>query len=312
MHESIRIVFAGTPDFAVPALRALTETPHELVAVYTQPDRPRGRGRKLAASPVKQAARELAIPIEQPATLKSTEAVARLAGYAADLMVVVAYGLLLPEPVLLQPRLGCWNLHPSLLPRWRGAAPIQRTLMAGDTETGVCLMQMDAGLDTGAVLACERLAVQATDTAGSLQQSLAEIGAQLLKTALIELSHGELPVPVVQNESSASYAKKLTSDEAGLDWREPAVVLARNIRAMNPAPGARALLAGEKVKLWQADSLAGKGRPGAIVQAGREGIIVGTGDGLLRVINLQRPGKRALSAAEYLNGRPDLKTSERS
>ena len=301
---SLRIVFAGTPEFAVPSLRAAAQR-NEVVAVYTQPDRPAGRGRGLQPSPVKREALGRGIPVLQPDTLKSALAADALRALQPDLLVVVAYGLILPKAILAIPRQGCWNVHASLLPRWRGAAPIQRAIEAGDRETGVCLMQMEAGLDTGPVLLSQTLAIGDSETGGQLHDRLAALGAQTLADGLGLLRAGMRPVPQPQAESGVTYARKLDKAEARLDWAQPADVLARKVRAFNPWPMADALLAGERVRVHGAVAIdaAPAAVPGRILAAGRDGIDVACGEGALRIRVLQREGGRAITAADYLNAR---------
>ncbi|HZV24602.1 MAG TPA: methionyl-tRNA formyltransferase [Luteimonas sp.] len=300
----MRIVFAGTPDFAVPSLRAAAQR-NEVVAVYTQPDRPAGRGRGLQLSPVKREALVRGIPVLQPESLKSALAGDALRALQPDLLVVVAYGLILPKAVLAIPRHGCWNVHASLLPRWRGAAPIQRAIEAGDRETGVCLMQMEAGLDTGPVLLSQRLAIGEEDTGGQLHDRLAALGAQTLADGLGLLRAGMRPVPQPQPDAGVTYARKLDKAEARLDWTQPAAQLARKVRAFNPWPMADALLAGERVRVHGAVAIdaAPAAVPGRILAAGRDGIDVACGEGALRIRVLQREGGRAITAADYLNAR---------
>src|SRR5690606_639287 len=301
----MRIVFAGTPEFAVPSLRAAARKA-EIVAVYTQPDRPAGRGRGMQASPVKLAALELGFPVLQPETLKSELSRDALRALKPDLMVVVAYGLLLPQAILDIPEHGCWNVHASLLPRWRGAAPIQRAIEAGDTETGVSLMQMEKGLDTGPVLLSQRLSIGPAETAGELHDRLAELGAQTLGDGLGLLRAGMKPVARPQPDAGATYARKLEKSEARLDWSQPAPVLARKVRAFHPWPVAEAALAGERVRIHAAEAVdvAHDAAPGSVLQASRAGIDVACGEGALRITRLQREGGRALAAADYLNARP--------
>ena len=300
----MRIVFAGTPDFAVPSLRAAAQR-SEVVAVYTQPDRPAGRGRELQLSPVKREALVRGIPVLQPESLKGALAGDALRALQPDLLVVVAYGLILPKAILAIPRMGCWNVHASLLPRWRGAAPIQRAIEAGDHDTGVCLMQMEAGLDTGPVLLSQRLAIGPEETGGQLHDRLAALGAQTLADGLGLLRAGMRPVPQPQSDSGVTYARKLDKAEARLDWTQPAAQLARKVRAFNPWPMADALLAGERVRVHGAVAIdaGAAGAPGRVLAAGRDGIDVACGEGALRIRVLQREGGRAITAADYLNAR---------
>ena len=303
----MRIVFAGTPDFAVPCLRAAAAR-NEVVAVYTQPDRPAGRGRGLTPSPVKREAIARGIPVLQPENFKAQVSRDALAALQPDVMVVVAYGLILPQSVLDIPAHGCWNVHASLLPRWRGAAPIQRAIQAGDTETGVCLMQMERGLDTGPVLLSQSVPVGEGDTGGQLHDRLAELGAQVLSDGLGLLRAGILPVARAQPDEGATYAHKLDKAEARLDWTQPAVALARTVRAFNPWPMAEVQLAGERVRIHGAVALPldHRAAPGTVLLAGRDGIDVACGEGALRIRVLQREGGRAITAADYLNARREL------
>ena len=304
---SLRIVFAGTPAFAVPCLRVAAKY-GEVVGVYTQPDRPAGRGRVLTPSPVKLEALKLGVPVLQPETLRTREAREQLRALQPDLMVVVAYGLLLPPRVLEIPRHGCWNVHASLLPRWRGAAPIQRAIQAGDTETGVCLMQMEQGLDTGPVLLSLATPIDPQDTGGQLHDRLSELGAQVLADGLGLLRAGIRPVPRPQPEQGVVYAHKLDKHEARLDWALPASTLANTVRAFNPWPVAEAVLGGERVRIHAAVALplAHSAAPGTVLVAGRDGIDVACGEGALRIRTLQREGGKAITAADYLNARRDL------
>jgi len=303
----LRIVFAGTPEFAAQSLHALVHSPHEVCAVYTQPDRPAGRGRKLTASPVKQLAREHGIPVEQPSSLKSTEVQTTLADWGADVMVVAAYGLILPQAVLTIPRLGCVNIHASLLPRWRGAAPIQRAILAGDEETGVTIMQMDEGLDTGPMLYRLTCPITAQDTGGSIHDQLAELGAQAILVALDQLASGSAE-PEAQYEGAATYAPKLSKQEAVLDWNNSAQALWHRVRAFNPWPVAQSQLDSRVVRVWQAQPLActSTADPGEIIAVGREGIDVRCADGALRLTTLQVAGGKPLPADQFLNGHPNL------
>ena len=302
MSPALKIIYAGTPEFAAVALQALLDSPHQVCAVYTQPDRPAGRGRKLTASPVKQLAEQQHIPVFQPESLKSPEEQARLAALDADLMVVAAYGLLLPAEVLATPRLGCLNIHASLLPRWRGAAPIQRAIQAGDSETGITIMQMDVGLDTGAMLHKLTTPIQPEDNAQTLHDRLAKLGAQALLETLDRLQAGDIH-PEAQDEDQACYAKKLSKAEAWIDWQLPASQLARQIAAFNPWPVAQTRLAEQVLRIWQAEALTAstKARPGELISADKEGIIVACGEGQLRLQRLQLPGGKPVSAAEFLN-----------
>ncbi len=300
----MNIVFAGTPAFAVPSLEALLAAGHSVRAVLTQPDRPAGRGRRPTESPVKRLARERGIPVLQPPTLRGETAA--LGEYAPDVMVVIAYGLLLPREILALPRHGCLNVHASLLPRWRGAAPIARALEAGDSETGISIMQMGEGLDTGPVLLTARTPILPTDTAASLHDRLSALGAETLLEALARLERGEL-VAQPQDEARACYARKLDKREALLDWELPAEVLHRKIRAFNPAPVAYTYWRGKRLRLWEVgplDSPSAEVRalPGTVVAADAGGIRIATGAGVLTVTRLQPEGGRRLGAAEFLNG----------
>lgn len=310
MPGPLRAVFAGTPEFAVPCLEACRIGGIDLAAVYTQPDRRAGRGRKLLSSPVKQAAQDAGIAVEQPNTLKTAETQARLAALAPDLLIVVAYGQILPQAVLDTPRLGCWNVHASLLPRWRGAAPIQRAIAAGDSETGVCLMRMEAGLDTGPVLLQKRTPISGEDTGGSLHDRLARLGAEVLGEGLHRMLQGETLAATPQPGSGATYAHKLGKAEAALDPTASASELERTIRAFDPWPGATLDLGGERIRIWRAEALeyAAPAAPGSIVAAGADGIDVACATGVLRIHELQRPGARRIHAADYLNAHPGLRT----
>jgi len=305
----LRILFAGTPEFSVPCLEACRASGAQVVAVYTQPDRPAGRGRKLAPSPVKQAALAAGLPVEQPDTLKSAEAQATLAAYAPDLMVVVAYGLILPRKVLAIPRLGCWNVHASLLPRWRGAAPIQRAILAGDAESGVDLMRMEAGLDTGPVLLEKRTPIGPDETGGSLHDRLSMLGAEVLAEGLRRTLAGDTLISTPQPDEGVTYAHKLDKAEARLDFTRPAIELERTVRAFDPWPVAEGEIAGEPVRIWAARAIERRhdAPTGSVLAAGREGIELACGEGALRVTALQRPGGKRISAADYLNARPELR-----
>ena len=300
----MRIVFAGTPEFAARALEALLEAGHDIALVLTQPDRPAGRGMKLNPTPVKQLALSRGLPLRQPARLREPGEQEALRTVGADVMVVAAYGLILPQAVLDIPRLGCLNIHASLLPRWRGAAPIQRALLAGDAETGITIMQMDASLDTGDILLIERLAIAPEETAGTLHDKLAVLGARAIVHALGLLAAGSLPRRP-QGEAGATYAPKISREEAALDWSRDAVDLERAVRAFNPAPGAHAELEGTPVKVWQASAVADRvGAPGEVLATGRDGILVACGREALRLETLQRAGGKRLGAAAFLAGFP--------
>ena len=299
----MRLIFAGTAEFAAHALRALLHTGHDVALVLTQPDRPAGRGLRLGPSAIKVLAQEHGVDVYQPASLKDEAALTRLGSLGADAMVVAAYGLILPGPVLAIPRLGAINIHASLLPRWRGAAPIQRAILAGDALTGISIMQMDRGLDTGPLLATESIAIAAEDTSASLHDKLAELGARLIVTALAQLERGQLRAEP-QAAAGASYAAKITKAEAGIDWSEAAAVIERKLRAFNPLPGATAMTRGVGLKIWRARVSPAEGVPGTILDAGANGIIVACGSGSLCVLELQRAGGRKLAAAQFLAGFP--------
>ncbi len=303
-ESGLAVVFAGTPAFALDSLEAIAASRHRVRAVFTQPDRPRGRGRALAPSPVKERALELGLPVHQPATLKDEGAAAALAALAPDVMVVVAYGLLLPPAILAVPRLGCLNVHASLLPRWRGAAPVARAILAGDERTGVCVMRMEAGLDTGAVMLRREVVIDARETAGQLEERLAREGGTAIVDALDALAAGQAKFEP-QDESRATYAAKLTKAEARLDWREPAGQLARRVRAFNPRPVAETTLDGAQLRILEAEAVpAGHGPvPGTIVGADAAGIAVMTGAGVLRLLRVPLPGRRVVAAAELVNAR---------
>jgi len=298
----MKLLFAGTPEFSVPALQALLDSGHDVVAVYTQPDRPAGRGRRQQTGPVKQLAMQHGIPVCQPQRLRTEAVQQQLASWQAELMIVVAYGLILPVAVLAIPRLGCVNVHASLLPRWRGAAPIQRAILAGDTDTGVCLMQMDAGLDTGPVLASTTCAIRADDTGSRLHDRLAGLGAGLLAQNLDALQGGEL-VGTVQDEAQASYAGKLVKSEARIDWHAAATDIANRVRAFNAWPVAETRLHGRQLRIWEASALAGTAAepPGTVLSATGSGIEVACGQDRLLLHQLQLPGARVIAAADFVN-----------
>lgn len=301
----LRIVFAGTPDFAAASLDALLDTDHRIEAVLTQPDRPAGRNRKPRPSPVKGRALEAGLPVWQPESLRDDDFQARLRELAPDVMVVVAYGLIVPQAVLDIPRYGCINVHGSLLPRWRGAAPIQRAIIAGDRITGVTIMRMEAGLDTGPMLHSQETAITPDDTGGSLHDRLADMGARALVGVLEDLP-GHLEWARPQPAEGVTYAHKLTKDEARLDWRGPADELARRIRAFNPWPVAWTPLNGKPLRLWLARPEPGTGTPGEVLAADDRGLLVAAGDGAVRLTRLQLPGGKAMAAADLLRGHPGL------
>ncbi|MNU48547.1 Methionyl-tRNA formyltransferase [compost metagenome] len=304
--NKLKLIFAGTPDFAARHLAALLSSDHEVVAVYTQPDKPAGRGQKLTASPVKELALAHALPVYQPASLRNEEAQAELAALGADLMVVVAYGLILPKAVLDTPRLGCLNVHGSLLPRWRGAAPIQRAIWAGDAETGVTIMQMDVGLDTGAMIRKVSCTIASDETSASLYDKLAELGPQALVDTLDAMAAGDTTAEA-QDDALANYAQKLSKEEARIDWSMEAVAIERCIRAFNPWPISWFEVADQTIKVWQAEVIdSDHGQPvGTLLKADKQGIDVATGKGVLRLLTLQPPGKKAMSVPDLLNSRRD-------
>jgi methionyl-tRNA formyltransferase len=312
----LRVAFAGTPEFALPALEALLER-HRIVGVLTQPDRPRGRGRRIEPGPVKRAALERGLPLAQPETLATEEARTPLEAWDPDALVVVAYGLILPREVLALPPLGCLNIHASLLPRWRGAAPIERAILAGDAETGVTIMQMDSGLDTGPVLLRRRLTISSSHTAGTLRDELSRLGAAALLEALEGLAHGTLK-PAPQPAEGVSYAAKIAKSEAWIDWRRDALDIERQIRAFNPWPVAETALDGEPLRIFRGRAerageelklasnerhiLAKIPEPGSIVAVLDDFVLVQCGQGRLRVLEVQRPGRRRVSARDYAHG----------
>ena len=304
--NKLKLIFAGTPDFAARHLAALLSSGHEVVAVYTQPDKPAGRGQKLTASPVKELALAHDLPVYQPASLRNEAAQAELAALGADLMVVVAYGLILPKAVLDTPRLGCINVHGSLLPRWRGAAPIQRSIWAGDAETGVTIMQMDVGLDTGAMIRKVTCPIASDETSASLYDKLAGLGPQALVDTLDAMAAGDTAAEP-QDDALANYAEKLSKEEARIDWSMDAVAIERCIRAFNPWPISWFDVAGQTVKVWQAEVLpqAHGQAAGTLLKADKQGIEVATGQGVLRLLTLQPPGKKAMSVSDLLNSRRD-------
>ena len=304
---ALRILFAGTPEFAALHLQALINSEHEVIGVYTQPDRPAGRGKKLQPSPVKQVALDNGLPVYQPLNFKDAADVEQLKSLNADVMVVVAYGLILPQSVLDAPKYGCLNVHASLLPRWRGAAPIQRCIEAGDKLTGITIMQMDKGLDTGAMLSKVTTGILSDDTGGSLHDRLAELGPPALLATLAQVEAGTLQ-PEKQNDALANYAHKLLKEEALIDWQQPADEIALRVRAFNPFPMAYTLLGDERIRVLMAEALEQTTAllPGTIIRAGAEGLDVACGDGVLRIPQVQLPGKKAMRVADVINGQPQL------
>ncbi|MCY0965280.1 methionyl-tRNA formyltransferase [Parathalassolituus penaei] len=304
---ALRIVFAGTPEFAAIHLQALVNSEHEIVGVYSQPDRPANRGKKLQASPVKEVALAHNLPVFQPLNFRNDEDVATLASLNADVMIVVAYGLILPQRVLDTPKFGCLNVHGSLLPRWRGAAPIQRCIEAGDKVTGITIMQMNAGLDTGDMLSKVTTGIMADDNGGTLHDRLASMGPAALLDTLKQLEAGQLQ-PEVQNDALANYAHKLSKEEALINWADDAAVLERRIRAFNPFPVAYTLLGDERVRVLNATISDEHSRalPGTIVAVSPQGIDVACGDGVLRLQQIQLAGKKAMQVADVINGQPHL------
>ncbi|MBT0725686.1 methionyl-tRNA formyltransferase [Rosenbergiella sp. S61] len=306
MSDSLKIIFAGTPDFAAKHLEVLLNSPYQVVGVFTQPDRPAGRGKKLMPSPVKVLAEAHGLPVFQPESLRNVEQQQLVAELNADVMVVVAYGLILPAKVLDMPRFGCLNVHGSLLPAWRGAAPIQRALWAGDQVTGITIMQMDVGLDTGDMLLKVSCPIMPEDTSASLYDKLAELGPQALLDSLNRLSQGQL-VPEVQDDTLATYAHKLSKEEARLDWKLPAVTLERCIRAFNPWPFSYFVVSEQNIKVWRASVVSSEESsiPGTIVAAEKSGIKVATSEGILNLEIMQPAGKKPMPAQDLLNSRQE-------
>ena len=313
MPASLRVAFAGTPEFAAVALHAIHAAGYEIPLVLTQPDRPAGRGMKLTPSPVKQLALDIGAPVAQPRSLRldgrfaeeARAGEAALRAAAADVLVVAAYGLILPEWVLALPRLGCLNIHGSLLPRWRGAAPIHRAIEAGDLETGITIMQMDAGLDTGAMLATEREPIGPDDTTGRLHDRLAALGARMIVRALDDAANAAL-VPVAQPEAGVSYAHKIAKTEGAIDWSQPALAIERRVRAFDPFPGATFVAGGEAIKLWRArvDRADAQAAPGTVIAADAQSLVVACGEGALALVDVQRPGGKRQPVANWLQGHP--------
>ena len=308
MQTPLRVVFAGTPQFAASHLNELLVSQHEIVAVYTQPDRPAGRGKQLAASPVKALAQEHSIPVLQPPSLGTPEAVSTLRALKPDVMIVVAYGLLLPKTILEVPVMGCINVHASLLPRWRGAAPIHRAIEAGDSETGVSIMRMDEGLDTGAVLKMAKTKISTSHTTGTLTEDLEILGAKTLISTLNSLPT-MIAGAVDQPGDGVTYAHKISKADAMIDWSQSSASISRKIRALNPAPGCFTLLDDQRIKVWDAAITSGKREPseapGTIISLTKQGLDVATGDGLVSLTRLQLPNKKALSVADIINGSPE-------
>lgn len=300
----MKIIFAGTPIFAAIALDMLLQRNYQIIMVLTQPDRPAGRGMKLTAGPVKRLAQQHGISLLQPESLKTPEIQAQLQALNADMMVVAAYGLILPQAVLTTPRFGCLNIHASLLSRWRGAAPIQRAILAGDAETGITIMQMDAGLDTGDILLQRSLPIAMNDTAQTLHDKLARLGAQCIVEAIMSLQQRGLS-SIKQDEALASYATKIVKAEAAINWQQSAQHIDRIVRAFNPVPGAYTSLRGDILKIWQARiGYENTGKPGEIITINAEGFIVSCGKGSLQIVRVQKPGGTKLSVTDYLSGNP--------
>lgn len=310
----MRIIFCGTPEFSVPPLQHLKAAGHEIVAVLTQPDKARGRGQKQQKTPVKQAAEKLGLRVHQPLGLKDPDTQQLLADYQADLMVVVAYGLIIPQTVLDLPRLGCWNIHASLLPRWRGAAPIHRAILAGDKTTGVCIMQMEAGLDTGPVYHCLETAIGPTDTAADLHDRLSEMGAQAIVETISMAENSRLPEPQAQDSAAACYAHKLKKSESRINWQQDAARIERQIRAFNPWPGSHTELNGEPLKIWQAQvidvPIKGDFLPGEIVAADNNRLVIQCKSGQLSLLQVQRAGKKRVDIGPFMLAKSDWHTKK--
>ena len=298
----MKIIFAGTPEFAAHALSTIAAAGFEITLVLTQPDRPKGRGMNMQASPVKQTALALGLPVAQPTSLRNDEAQALLRAQQADVMIVAAYGLILPQAVLDIPRHGCLNIHASLLPRWRGAAPIQRAIEAGDAETGVCIMQMDAGLDTGAVISEHRYTIQPTDTAGTVHEALSELGAHAIVADLQQLQQNGCLPATPQPETGATYAQKLSKEDAKIDWTLPAVTIEHKIRALNPTPAAWTLWQDTPLKIWQAEAADGHGQAGEILACNKDGLLVACGEGALKITELQPSGSKRMPVSAFASG----------
>ncbi|SUA44275.1 methionyl-tRNA formyltransferase [Neisseria zoodegmatis] len=306
----MKVIFAGTPDFAASALSAIAEAGFDIPLVLTQPDRPKGRGMQLQPSPVKQTALKLGLTVAQPQSLRHEDAQELLRKQHADVMVVAAYGLILPQAVLDIPTHGCLNIHASLLPRWRGAAPIQRAIEAGDAETGVCIMQMDAGLDTGNVVSEHRYTIQNTDTAGNVHDALAHIGAQAIVADLQRLQQEGRLNSTPQPENGVTYANKLNKEEACINWSEPAHIIERKIRAFNPVPAAWTEYQGKPLKIWQAEVVEGQGEAGTVLQCRSDGLIVACGQHALKITELQPAGSKRMNISAFTAGNR-IETGER-
>lgn len=302
----LKIIFAGTPEFAVPSLNALLNSEHKVLAVYTQPDRPAGRGRQLQESPVKQMAKTHNIPVFQPKSLRDEDVENQLRELQADIMVVVAYGVILPEAVLNIPRLGCVNVHPSLLPRWRGAAPIPRSIEAGDSETGVTIMQLDKGMDTGPILKQEEYKLMGDETSGELHDLFSQRGAALLLETLYELENN-LSAPIAQNNALATHAAKIQKEESVIDWHLSAIQINNKIRAFNSWPVAHTTFSDQTLRIWEAKAVNEKTKlsPGTLIRRDKQSFWVATGDGILDVLSVQLPGKKMVTAADFMHGHAD-------
>lgn len=309
----MRILFCGTPEFSVPPLQQLQAAGHEILAVFTQPDKARGRGQQQQKTAVKQAAEDLGITVHQPTGMKDVDAQTLIADYQADLMVVVAYGVIIPQAVLDLPRLGCWNIHASLLPRWRGAAPIHRAILAGDKETGVCIMQMEAGLDTGPVYLCDKTTISDQDTAGTLHDRLSDMGADAIVKAVQMAEEKTLPAANKQDDSLATYAHKLKKTESNIDWQQPAAAIERQIRAFTPWPGSQSKIHGETIKIWQAVVVEQENNTvpaGDIVYADAETLIINCGQDQLKLLEVQRAGKKRMAIGPFMRAKADWYSDE--
>lgn len=301
------IIFCGTPDFSVPPLADLIKAGHNIKAVFTQPDKPKGRGQQVQKTPVKIEAEKHGIPVYQPRSLKEQETVDLMTSFAADLMVVVAYGLIIPQNILDLPKYGCWNIHASLLPRWRGAAPIHRAILAGDQQTGIAIMQMEAGLDTGPVYHMYPTDIRPDDTGQTLHDRLSVMGGEAIVSCVSELLDGTLPQATPQNNDLVTYAHKLNKTESAIDWQKPAIELERQIRAFNPWPGSQADIQGESVKLWSAQVIEqnAEKHSGEIIRANKNQLIIQTGQGALSILEIQKAGKKRMEIAAFMASKQD-------